>query len=94
MPGKSRHSKSKHPHYSKKSKAIHRQEAVAVQGPATDDMSRQPAVIEAPPLPKEKASPGKARVLQYPYISGELRRIGILAGIILVILIVLSIIIS
>jgi len=45
------------------------------------------AAISTPPPPKAPASPKTA---SYPYITTELRNIGILAGIILIILIVLA----
>ena len=92
MPGKSQHGKRKYPHHSKKSKAIQRQESAALQQPAATSAPRQAAAIDTTPLPKATAALAKTRTLQYPYITGELRRIGILAGIILVILIILAIV--
>ena len=93
MPGKSRHSKGKHLHHSKKSKAKQRQEAASIRPLATEIPG--PATAVEVLLPSKTAAPlAKTRTMQYPYISGELRRIGILAGIIIVILIILAIIIS
>ena len=93
MPGKSRYGKGKHPHHSKKSKAKQRHIATALKPPVAD--TPQPATaISTPPPPKVPASPTKPRTAQYPYITAELRRISILAGIILVILIVLAVILS
>ncbi len=93
MPGKSRrHGKGKHPHHSKKSKAIQHKEAAALQQTAATSVPGQAAAIDTTPLPKVAATPAKTRTLQYPYITGELRRIGILAGIILVILIILAVV--
>jgi hypothetical protein len=90
MPGKSRHGKGKHPHHSKKSKAIQRRQAGILQ-PQPDSVTAMPTAAVQAPVPTATATP-KARTAQYPYITSELRRIGILAGIILVILIVLSVV--
>jgi hypothetical protein len=67
---------------------------MVTQGPVTASTPEKSTVVEMPAKPREAAPHAKTKTLQYPYIAGELRRIGILAGIILVILIVLSIIIS
>lgn len=100
---KSRHGK-KHPHGSKKSKAIQRQmsgiqrtPAAAVPGPAAVDVYEPEAVPETTPAPAATATTTpipRAITGQYHFIIDELKRIGILAGIILVILIILSLILS
>jgi hypothetical protein len=96
MPGKSRHGKGKRYHYSKKSKALRRQEAAGVPAPTvnTSQASQapgQPAPTPAAPAPKAAAAPStQVAENTYSYIGGELRRIAILAGIIIAILIVLS----
>ena len=93
MPGKLQHGKGKHPHHSKKSKARQRHIATALKPPVAD--TPQPATaISTASIPKVTTSPAKSRTAQYPYITTELRRIGILAGIILVILIVLAVVLS
>ena len=97
MPGKSRHGKGKHPHYSKKSKALRRQGTTAMPQAAAGmpDIPKQAAPVTAPPVPRTTAvAPAKTTINQYPYITSELRRIAILAGIIIIILIVLSITLS
>jgi len=94
MPGKSRHGKGKQ-YQSKKSKAKqrhasmapHQQVAAAAPQPATPP--REPAATT-----NEPAAPVTKAVSRYPYISSELRRIGILAGIIIVVLIILSQVLS
>lgn len=94
MPAKPRRHKGKHPHHSKKSKAMMRQ--------ATPQPQTQPQETAAAPKPavepvvvttetKPVRTP-EAAVLRYPYVTEELKRIGILAGIIIVVLIVLSIV--
>ena len=93
MSGKSRHGKGKHLHQSKKSKAKQRHIATALRPPIAETPQPE-TVITTAPLSKVPASPTKSKTAQYPYITAELRRISILAGIILVILIVLSVILS
>jgi len=94
MPGKSRHDKRKHPHHSKKSKARQRHGAMPLQQQAVAETPQPAATISRLPSSKAPASPAASRVAQHPYITTELRRIGILAGIILVILIVLALVLS
>ena len=94
MPGKSRHGKGKHPHHSKKSKAKLRHGAMALQQPTAAGTPQPGITIITPHSLRTPTSPAKPRIAQYPYITTELRRIGILAGIILVILIVLAVILS
>ena len=93
MPGKSRHARRK---LSRKEKQRKKLASLA-------QASQQPAVAQ----PYEPVAPAKAvstpsvsmpasRPVQidvhYPYIAGELRRIGILAGAMLVVLIILSLV--
>ena len=98
MPGKSRHGKGKHSQHSKKSKVLRRQGTMAAMPPATattTEIPKQVASMTAPPVPRAAtATPTKTATNQYPYITSELRRIAILAGIIIVILIILSITLS
>ncbi len=93
MPAKSKHGKGKHPHHSKKKKAIMRQAGSQPQpqpqATATAPKPAEPARVTAETKP---ARTQEAAVLRYPYVTEELKRIGILAGIIIVVLIVLSII--
>jgi hypothetical protein len=93
MPSKSKHGKGKHPHRSKKSKAIQRQSAIRVR----HDIEQTPEtliVTEKPTIARTSNIVEKTITTEYPFITYELRRIGILAGIILVILIVLAVILS
>ena len=92
MPGKSRHGRGKH--YSRKSKIMMRQGTAppVSQASATAPEATRPA---APAAPAPRAAvAGKATVTTYPFIASELRRIGVLAGIIIVILVVLSIVLT
>ncbi len=91
MPGKARQSKGKHAPRSKKARAKLRSAAMPLEQSAVAQVADKatPASI---PVVREKAAalPKTARAPQYPYIVAELRRIGMLAGIILAILIVLA----
>jgi hypothetical protein len=100
MPGKGKHGKSKHPqHISKKARAIQRQQAVTERPASTGQAAPQevrPAAAAAPAAsaPKPAAAVKKVAAMQYQFIGAEIRRIGILASIIIVILIVLSQVLS
>jgi hypothetical protein len=97
MSGKSRHGKGKRFHYSKKSKALRRQEAAAAASPATagaPEIPRPVAPATTPPIPKAAVATAKGTVNPYPYIGRELRRIAIFGGIIIVILVILVVILS
>ena len=93
MPSKPRHIKGKHPHQSKKSKAIQRQEALASQ-PSTPEKPAQVIATVTLSTPKPAEIPSKQRTVSHPFIYKELRRIGILAAIMFIILIILAVVIS
>ena len=94
MPGKSQHSKGKHPSRRKKGKGRPGL-AIAAQQPAVAQTYKPVPQPKAPPpsvsAPAPRAAPTAAR---HPYIISELRRIGILAGIMLAILVVLVLVLS
>jgi hypothetical protein len=92
MPAKSRHTKSKHIHDSKKSKARQRQEAAGVPAvtPATPAHVAEPVSITPPPHPVA-TTPHRQPATDYPYVTGELRRIGVLAALICAILVILAV---
>ena len=91
MAGKSQHSRRRNVSGGKKKKvrrdpvvAVERQEAVL---PA----SKEVPVTAAPARPTKAALQTQALArARYAYVPGELRRIGILAGIMLIILVVLA----
>ena len=93
MPGKSRHGRRKHPNQTKRKKertsrpTILAQQQIAAQThePVSSPNVSTPAA--SMPTPRAKPAP-----VQHPYISAELRTIGILAGIILIILVVLALV--
>ena len=91
MSGKSHHGKGKHSSQSRKSKAKQRSAAMAVQQVVAraPEATVAPATTPAPPV-SAPAPPLKTGAIRYPYITAELRRIGILAGVMVVILVVLA----
>jgi len=95
MPGKSRRRHSRHLPRSKRRKG-RKGFAAPVAQPSAVAQRYEPAPRAALLAPSAKAPTPKATVTlaQHPNIAAELRRIGILAGIILVILVVLAMIFS
>ena len=95
MPGKSRRGRGKRSPQGKKRGKSRQLSATATQQPAvaqTHEPVPRP-VVSAPPasLPAPTAKPATVR---YPYIATELRTIGILAGVMLIILVVLAFVLS
>jgi hypothetical protein len=93
MPGKSRHGKGKRYQYSKK-RNIPRQNTVAAPTAATAEAPKPAATVPTAPAGKAAASPAGAKANHYAYVTGDLRRIGILTGIIIVILFALYFILT
>ena len=94
MPGKSRHSKRKHFQQSIKSRAKQQVASVPLQ-PTVAGIPQPAAAISTPPSTNAPASPKTSRaILEHSYVGVELRNIGILTGIILVILIILARVLS
>jgi len=91
MPSKPRRIRGKNPHQSKKSKAIQRQEALASQPSMPEKPAQVIATVTLPTL-KPVEIPSKQRTVSHPYIYRELRRIGILAAIMIIILIILAVV--
>ena len=90
MPGKSRHSRRKlHRGKGRKGKLASPAMATQQQVVAQPDKPVAPLKVAAP-----SAGMPALTLARYPYVVTELRRIGILAGIILVILVVLFFVIS
>lgn len=91
----------KHPQNSKKAKTIQRQKQGIVRNvDAQPVMQENTAVVSQPSKPAVKTRtaetagasvPVQADTIRYPYLSGELKRIGILAAAIIIVLIVLAV---
>ncbi len=91
MPDKSRHGKGKHLVRSKRKKSGHGIMAAAAQRPPVSQPSGPvPQAEVVTRLPDTSTPSATVSAVLYPYILTELRRIGIIAGIMLVILVVLA----
>ena len=95
MPGKSQHGKGKHPARSKRKRSGHSSLAITAQQSAVSQ-AYEPVPQSGVPAPSPSAvtQPAKVTVARYPFIVTELRTIGILAGITVVILVVLALVLS
>ncbi len=93
MTGKSRHGKGKRSPQGKRRKGRQRFSATVTQQPAVVQ-TREPVPRLTVPAPSASVSTPMAKLatVRYPYIAAELRTIGILAGIMLVILAVLALV--
>ncbi len=93
MVGKSQHKKKKHSFQSKNKKLHQGRPAEVAQQPAIAKV-HEPVPPPGVPASEASASPKveKPTAVPYPHIATELRTIGILAGIMVIILIVLSLI--
>ena len=95
MSGKSRVSKQKHITRSKRRKGKQTSSQPVAQQRAVTPTQEAVAPTEAAIHPVKVSAPKSAlTAVPYPYIVGELRSIGILAGIVLVILVVLARVLS
>jgi hypothetical protein len=88
MPKKPRKGKA---FYSKKKKIKQHPPAPVVQQQA---ISQIPKPDVAPPAASTPSTKPTSKTAQYPYVIAELKSIGIISGIILVILIVLALVLS
>jgi hypothetical protein len=96
MPGKYRQGKGKHTRSTKKAKTLQRQGRAPIVPAATSSggTPAPAAVVAPPPAPRAPAATDKTIINPYPYVGSELRRIALLAGIVIVILVVLFLTIS
>jgi len=94
MPGKSRRSRVKHSSQSRKKRGLG-SSTRAVQQPAATQTYEPvaPSQVAAPSASVPTSMPTPAAA-QHPFVATELRRIGILAGIMLITLVVLALILS
>jgi len=95
MPGKSRRGKGKYPVRSKRRRGGHGSLSTIVQQPPVSQ-ANEPVPQPKVPVSSSRVSSPVATVsaVRYPFVVTELRTIGILAGIILVILVVLAFVLS
>jgi len=94
MPSKQRHAKGRQPSRSKKRKSTRGSLATAAEQPVVSQTYEPVSRTKAPEtLTSAVNVPASSAVsTQYPYIVPELRRIGILSGIMLAVLIVLALV--
>ncbi len=92
MPAKSKHGRGKHSHNKKKNKFRQVQAGTGLTQEASGDILKAGAPSSTAPMvkaPVQKKAPSSAALpLHYEFIAGDLKRIGILTGIIIVLLIV------
>ena len=95
MPGKSRRRKGKHLPQGKRRKSGRHFLATAAQQPV---VAQTHEVVSHPGMSAPSASVptpvAKLAAVRYPHLATELRVIGILAGIILIILVILALVLS
>ncbi len=95
MPDKSRRSREKHSAQSKKKKSKSSHPTTLAQQPAVAQTHEPVSSPKVPITPVSvPTSMVKPVAVHYPYIATELRTIGILAGIMLIILTVLAFVLS
>lgn len=92
MPPRSRNTRGKHTHRSKKSKAKQRQGLSAAKPEASAKPERVVESVKSVEVKPATKAP-RTQTMTYPHVTGELKRIGILAAIIFVILIILAFVI-
>lgn len=88
MSGKSRHNRAKHISKSKK-----KQPSQAVSRPKPEMVVKPPDAFAPASPPRRPPAPEPVAVLHHPHITRELRRIGVLAGIMLAVLVILAVVI-
>jgi hypothetical protein len=92
MPGKSKHSRGKHPH---RNKIRQHPQGTGIQQQAAQESPKPaavPARVSSSPGPKANTPATTMTVIEQSYVVGDIKRIGILTGIIIVVLIILAII--
>ena len=95
MPGKSGQRRGKYSSRGKKRKGKWGSSAVVAQQPAVAPAHEPAALPEVTaPVASEPTPVAKPALARYPYIITELRRIGILAGIMVVVLVVLALVLA
>jgi hypothetical protein len=94
MSGKSRHRRGRYTVKSKKKQGKRSPPAMVAQQPADTQVEKDvvaPPELNAPSLNTSTVTPA---IIKYPHLNSELRKIGILAGITLATLIILSLVLG
>ena len=95
MPGKSRRRRGKYSPQSKKRKSRPNRPSVFAQQPAVAQ-THEPVFSPDAPVPSASVPTpvAKPEAVRYPHIATELWTIGILAGVMLIVLVVLALVLS
>jgi len=93
MPGKSRQSRRKRLSRSKGRKSRQGLSAIVTQQQEVTQIDKPVSHPDISVSPARAPTPTPTRI-QYPYIATELRRIGILAGVMLAVLVVLALVLA
>ena len=95
MPDKSRRERVKYSAQGKKKKGRPSRPTTLAQQPAVAQTHEPASSPKVPVAPASVPTPmAKPAAVHYPYIAAELRTIGILAGIMLIVLVVLALVLS
>ena len=89
MPGKSHHRKRHLPAQRPRTFTTPSVPATEVPSPRREEALARTALATAPP-----ARSGQAEVAAYPYVGGELRMVGIVTAITLVVLVILTLVLT
>jgi hypothetical protein len=92
LPSKSKHGRGKHHHGKKKGKFRRMQAAAGLPQETATNISKADVPVVTAPVTKaqvpKKAATSAAMPLHYEFIGSDLKRIGILTGIVIILLIV------
>lgn len=93
MPKKSRHGKGRRPQYRNN---IRQQQGAsqAIQNAVAAPGTPAPAAAKIPAPSKGQSGSTAATAAQYPYFTSELKKIGIISGIIIIILVILAVVLT
>jgi len=91
MSGKSQRARARHLPPGKKRKGQRGSTLIAAREQVNTQADKPAARVEAPVVPTKASTP---TLVRYPYITRELWRIGILAGIMVAILVVLALVLA
>ncbi len=95
MPDKSRRSRGKYSAQTKKKRGRPSRPTILAQQPAVAQTHESVSSPKVPVAPASVPTPmAKPATISYPYVAAELRTIGILASIMLIILVALALVLS
>lgn len=92
MPGKSKHGRGKHPHRNKVRQQPQGTGLEQQAGQVSPKLAAVPARVGSPPGTRAAATITAMAAMEQSHVVGDIKRIGILTGITIVVLIILAII--